>query len=169
MSHENITQIINEANYRIIQDTCENNVGEIYFRNEFNKNLCSIIKPELLFFCQTKNYKDICIEIILGFDGEGLHHIKSPDEAIRAFEWLQNANQRLKGYNGKFSCRWYDSENLNQFHGYRYETKTEFMEEFQKTLKDFKQAYLNATYTPKKTYTEHKPIQLKNLTNLSNP
>jgi len=146
MSEKNIIQIIDELKFVITEQKRNCDMYELYFKNGFKKEIGSSIKPELSFFCETKDFKNMDIIANLNFDNNDLRYIKSPDEAIKAFEWLKAANNNLKKlkYNGLLNSPGYT------WPSYSYVIKTAFMEEFKTTISEFKNAYLNSPVNSKK-------------------
>lgn len=154
MSEENIYSIIKDSGYVLelgknpellrLEKELEDKFGyhSFTFNNGFrNTNIDKCIDSRLMFVCSTCHFKEINMSVMIGFDNKDILKIKSPRDAISAFEWLENAEKILKGagYDGTFNQQGY---NNRRAHSYSYNITTGFNEEFKRALLDFKCAYL---------------------------
>jgi hypothetical protein len=142
MSEKCIFDIIALSGFNLKMHDSNSGIFEFIFRNNFQNNISNYVEPELSVYCKTKDCMTINSNVHIGFKNDDLIKVKSPGEAIKTFEWLMNVNNVLEksGYKGTFNNQLYKN---NRAHSFTYIVSTCYMEDFQKMLTDFTDAYLS--------------------------
>jgi hypothetical protein len=143
MSEKNIIKIITESDFNLNTDDFvatqyQNEVHEFYFENKFKRKTNNNIEYMINGLCKTTDFTTIDTKIKIYLNNDKLSNI-SPDKEKEAHEKLKKINIYLnkKGYDTTVN------KDNNQPLSYEYNIKTKFMEEFQRVIQDFREAYLN--------------------------